>query len=525
MSHLRPASPVPAGITRRSMLAATLVGAAAGTRLGGSGAQAAAPPRGPVFTLGVASGDPAHDSVVLWTRLAREPLARDGYGGMPNLAVPVDWEIAHDPAFRSVARRGRTHALPEEGHSVHVEVDGLRPGAEYHYRFRVGREISPPGRTRTAPAPGTWGRPLRMSVTSCSDFQTGYFTAFRRMVEDSPDLVVFLGDYIYEYGDYSKNRVRDQVGKECHTLGDYRLRYAQHHTDPDLQAAHAAAPWAVVFDDHEIENGWVGNHRPGKDPAFLARRAAALQALWENLPMRRSARPTGPAMRLYRRLHWGALANVHLLDTRQYRDLYACGGVVTSLPRDCPERFTVTRTIMGAAQEAWLARGLAGSSARWDVLAQQAFFMQMDWTADEVGYSNESWDGYVASRDRVVGALDRYTRNAVVLTGDVHAHWAGEIRRDFDRPGSGSAAVELVTSSVSSGGDGADRSPHSDAHVARNPHLKFYNGRRGWVNAVLTPGEMRVDFRSLPAVTWPGARPYTSGSFVVADESPRCHRA
>jgi alkaline phosphatase D len=513
-------------ISRRSLLAG---GAGLGltAALGASPVRAAAR-RAPIsdpFQLGVASGEPAPDGVVLWTRLAMDPVALDGLGGMPSRPVPVEWQLAKDENFRHVVRRGADLARPEAAHSVHVELDGLNPGTEYFYRFKAAGEISQVGRTLTSPARGTRSRALNLSFTSCADYQTGWFTPYRRMAEDQPDLIAFLGDYIYEYGDY-KYPVRDQAGGECFDLAGYRLRHAQHKADPESQMAHAIAPWVVVWDDHDIENAWAGDVPEQPDPPFLARRAAAFQAYYENMPLRRAQKPDGAALKLYRSIRWGAIANLHLLDTRQYRDIYPCTGKSGTVGADCQERFAPNRTILGAAQEAWLDGELRGSKATWDLLGQQVFFMEMDWTNGEgKGYSNEGWDGYVASRNRLAAAIDDYKRNGVVLTGDVHSHWAGEIKRDYRDPASKSVAVELVTTSVTSAGNGLDEYPNTQVLLDENPHVKFFNGRRGYVRAKLTEREMTVDFRSLSRVTEPYAPAYTSGSFVIEPGDPALHPA
>jgi alkaline phosphatase D len=478
-----------------------------------------------VFQLGVGSGDPDNRSVVLWTRLAVDPVALDGLGGMPSQPVPVEWQIAKDDRFKKIVRTGTEIARPEEAHSVHAEPGGLDAGTEYFYRFRAAGEISPVGRTLTAPDPNSRGRELRLSFASCADYQKGWFTPYRRMAEDEPDLIAFLGDYIYEYGDY-KYPVRDQAGGECFDLAGYRLRHAQHHADPDLQLAHAVAPWAVVYDDHDIENAWAGDVPEQPDPPFLPRRAAAFQAYWENLPLRKAQKPVGASMRLYRSLRWGSVANLHMLDTREYRDLYACTGKSGNVGTDCAERLDESRTIMGAEQEAWLFDRLRTSEATWDVLGQQVFMMQMDWlNGDGQQFSNEGWDGYVGSRNRVAAAIADNKRNGVVLTGDVHSHWAGELKRDYQNPESPSVAVELVATSITSEGDGMDEYPNTKVLLTENPHVKFFNGRRGYVRAVLSEQEMKVDFRSLGYVSEPYAPAYTSGSFVIEPGNPSLNPA
>jgi alkaline phosphatase D len=255
-------------VRRRSVLlggAATLGAVTMSSTLGGllPRTALAQPPAGSLpdpFTLGVASCEPSPDGVVLWTRLAPQPLAADGLGGMPPRPVEVEWELAVDERFRRVERRGLATAAPDAAHSVHVELDGLRPGREYFYRFRADGHLSPAGRTRTSPPLPATGPPLTMCFASCSQYEHGFFTAYRRLAEEDPDLVLHLGDYFYEYtaDDYVApgGNVRDHAGPETETLANYRQRHAQYKTDPDLQAAHAVAPWLVVWDDHELDNNW-----------------------------------------------------------------------------------------------------------------------------------------------------------------------------------------------------------------------------------------------------------------------------
>jgi alkaline phosphatase D len=353
------------------------------------------------FTLGVASGEPVPDGVVIWTRLAPRPLADDGLGGMPARPVDVEWEVAADERFTRIVQRGYTTAAPEAAHSVHVEITGLRPGAGYHYRFRADGYISNAGRTSTAPAPGSLA-PLTMCVASCSNYENGWFTAYRRLADEHPDLVVHLGDYQYEYAAGNGN-VRNHIGPEAVTLANYRQRYAQYKTDPDLQAAHAAAPWLAVFDDHEVANNWADDGPDKPEPAFFHRRAAALQAYYENMPLRRSSIPNGVHMQLYRRQHWGALATFHMLDTRQYRTDQPCGDEFRS---DCVERLNPFASLTGADQERWLLHGFQQSRAHWDLLGQQVFFSQVELTQGPGrGFNPDAWDGYAANRDRIVAGL------------------------------------------------------------------------------------------------------------------------
>ncbi|WP_030166392.1 alkaline phosphatase D family protein [Spirillospora albida] len=518
-------------LDRRSFLAATGLTVGAATLATPALAQAA-PGRAPVpagdpFTLGVASGDPDHDGFVLWTRLAVNPLAEDGFGGMPARTLPVQWEISTDERFRRIERRGTAAARPASAHAVHVELGGLRPGREYWYRFRTGRHISPVGRTRTTPHPATYGPALTMGFVSCSQFEHGYFTAYRRLAEENPDLVLHLGDYQYEYkkGVYviAGGNVRDHDGPETVTLANYRLRHAQYKSDTDLQAAHRAAPWLVVFDDHEIENNWADDvpeaNSDTPDPAaFRARRAAAFRAYYENMPLRRRSLPNGPDMQVYRRVQWGRLANLHMLDTRQFRDDQACGDGY----KDCADASDPKRSITGARQEKWLLDGFRRHRARWDILGQQVFFAQRDNTAGPVKKTSmDAWDGYVASRDRIQkGWQSAKVRNPVVLTGDVHAHWAGDLKANYDDPESRTVGSELVCTSVTSTGDGKDSNPADHPYLKINPHLKFYNNQRGYVMTTIGKDEMKVDFKTLPYVRTPGAEISTKATFVIEDGVP-----
>ena len=509
------------GISRRTLLqgAALTASAVAGTSFGGARAWAAPAPNGgrlrQPFRLGVASGDPLPDGVVLWTRLAPEPLAADGRSGMPDRVVPVQWQVATDERFRRVVARGTELARPELGHSVHPEVHGLRPGAEYFYRFRAGPELSPVGRTKTAPARTTRLDRFSFAFTSCQDWTAGLFTAHARMAEEDLDLVVQLGDYIYE-GAPDPRRLRLHEGdSEPVTLPEYRARHAQYKTDRDLQAAHAAFPWVVVLDDHELDNNWADE--VPQDPAlqppdvFLARRAAAFQAYYENMPLRRSSVPKGIDIQLYRRLGFGDLLDLHVLDTRQYRS-----------DQDQARRLDPTRTILGGQQRAWLEQAVAGPTARWNVLAQQVFFSQRDFTAGPIdSFSDDAWDNYVVERDGLRDHLvQAATSNPVVITGDVHANYVCDVKADFEDPASATVATELVGTSVTSGGDGREQNPADATQLAENPHIRFINRNRGYVRNTVTAAAWTADFRVVDQITTPGAPVRTRATFVVEDGRP-----
>jgi alkaline phosphatase D len=376
-------------------------------------------------------------------------------------------------------------------------------------------------------------RELRMAFASCSQYEHGYFTAYRHMAESHPDLILHLGDYQYEYKAKVYNspdgNVRDHQGPETVTLANYRQRHAQYKADPDLQAAHMAAPWLVVWDDHETENNWADEvpeaNSDTPNPAdFLARRAAAFQAYWENMPLRRSSVPEGIDMQLYRCVQWGRLANFHMLDTRQYRDDQACGDGTQS---NCADAWDESRTITGAEQEEWLIDGFHTSRARWDILGQQVFFTQRDASADDsvLRTSMDGWDGYAASRQRIIdGWVEAGVRNPVVLTGDVHTHWAGEILQSFPELDGDSVGVELVATSITSGGNGADSVPEDNAALKINPHIKFRNAQRGYVETVITPSQMDVNFQVVPQVTVQDATVYTRRSYSVADRDRTLHQ-
>ncbi|MFF3394406.1 alkaline phosphatase D family protein [Streptomyces sp. NPDC002669] len=482
------------------------------------------------FALGVASGDPWPDGVVLWTRLAPQPLAPDGAGGMPPYAVDVQWEIARDERFRSVVRRGRTRAVPELAHSVHVEVSGLQPGRHYYYRFRAGGVHSPVGRTRTAPPPHSRPRELDFAFVSCQAWFEGFYTAYRHLAEEDVDLVLHLGDYIYENPIDAMGGVRNvpvaaELRPEPMNLVQYRNRHALHRFDPDLIAAHRAHPFAVVWDDHEVEDNWARDRskadtEPDQDPAvFRERAAAAFQAYYEHLPLRLPNRPNGFRARMYRSLRYGRMATFHILDTRLFRDDQPCGDGSRS---GCTDRLTPGRTILGPEQEQWLYRGLGRSDATWNMISQQIPVTQVD-TDPGPGqtFVMDFWDGYVDARQRLFKEItDRSVNNPVVLTGDMHRHLAADLKQNFDDPESPTLGVEFVGSSISTSKDGMDLDPSGARLLAANEHIKFTNFQRGYVRCALTRETCRADFRVLPYVTAPGAPVSTRTSFVTEAGRP-----
>ncbi|MFJ8003187.1 alkaline phosphatase D family protein [Streptomyces fagopyri] len=463
---------------RRRLLTAggAVLGAAATTQLWRPTTARAAetPLPGEVFTLGVASGDPLPDAVVIWTRLAPDPL---GGGGMPDRAVPVEWEVAEDARFRRPVRRGVTQALPAYGHSVHVDVRGLRPDRAYWYRFRASGRLSPVGRTRTAPHPRSRGGSLRVALASCQNWQNGYFTPYADMLGQDPDLVLFVGDYIYESAPSATAVRRHEGAGEPYTLVEYRNRYAQYRTDPHLAAMHAAAPWVVTFDDHEVDNDFAGEvpQDPAKQShdAFVARLTAAYQAYYEHMPVRATAVPDGPHIQMYRRLDFGRLVRLNVLDTRQFRSDQATGQAGAEDP---------SMTMLGAAQKEWLLDGLHHSPARWNLIASQIMMAETDLQVGEGKlWYYDAWDGYQAERNALLGEFAS-VRNPVVLTGDRHLTMVSDLRRDFAEPDSDVVGAEFVGTSISSGGDQDQAAFHAewDPRMPDNPHWKFIDAHRGY---------------------------------------------
>ena len=464
-----------------------------------------------LFKLGVASGDPEADGVVLWTRLAPRP--KRWRGGMPNEPVKVAWEIAKNSDMSAIVRRGVATARPDMGHSVHVEVDGLEADRWYWYRFKVGSEYSPMGRTRTAPAADSRVESVRFTVASCQHFEQGHFTAHRHMAAEDIHFVLFLGDYIYER-DSRKQRYRFHNGSEAETLEEYRERYAQYKSDPDLQACHAAFPWIVTWDDHEVTNNYMGSINPRDDyrDAFLQRRAAAYQAYYENMPLRRTSRPKGADMLLYRRFKFGDLVEMNILDTRQYRTAHPCGKKWT----ECEAVADPKINLLGDRQERWLFDGLQKSKAKWNVIAQQVPIFQRRRPKGERRINGDKWDGYIASRQRLLNFLrDKKTTNPVVLSGDVHANWVCDLKLDFSDPSSTTVATEFVTTSISSGGNGKNRKKRARKWIKANPHVKFFNKRRGYLRVVVTRDHWKTDLRQVEFVAEKGAPIETSESFEV----------
>ncbi|SDC10280.1 alkaline phosphatase D family protein [Streptomyces prasinopilosus] len=470
-----------------------------------------------VFSLGVASGDPLPDGIVLWTRLAPDPL---NGGGMPNSTVPVEWQVAQDSRFRWIVRRGTALARPSYGHSVHVDVRGLRPDTRYWYRFRAGGQLSRTGRTRTAPPAHSAGGHLRLALASCQNWQHGYFTPYADMLRQDPDVVVFVGDYIYESSPSATGVRRHEGGGEPYSLTQYRNRYAQYRSDPDLAAMHANAPFVVTFDDHEIDNDFAG--RIPQDPdkqshdAFTARLTAGYRAYYEHMPVRASALPDGPRIRMHRRLEFGRLARLNVLDTRQYRSDQATGQEGAQDP---------SRTMLGAAQKRWLVDGLRHSPARWNLIASQIMMAETDLRVGEGKlWYYDAWDGYQAERNALLQEFRRVS-NPVVLTGDRHLTMVSDLREDFADPSSAVVGAEFVGTSVSSNGDQDQAAFHAqwDPRRADNPHWKLLDAHRGYHLFDIRPDGVDARVRVVDTVVKPRATPRTLARLRVEAGRPGVH--
>ncbi|HEY0847763.1 MAG TPA: alkaline phosphatase D family protein [Noviherbaspirillum sp.] len=489
------------------------------------------------FSLGVASGSPRPDSVVLWTRILPDPLNVQSSGAQP---LSVRWEVAEDEAFRRIAAKGSVAALPELAHSVHVDAGGLRPDRWYWYRFLLGDAVSPVGRTRTAPAAETMAGSLRLAFASCQHWDFGQYGAHRHIAAEAPDVVAFLGDYIYEWGEYALAHPTSprRRSNESVTLADYRARYAQYKSDPHLQSSHLAAPWIVTWDDHEVANDYAAARDERLDPRFLSRRAAAYQAFYEHMPVRLPALPDGPDrfahLRIHDRFDWGRLARFHVLDSRQHRSQQACQqpgrGGSTSVSSTCRERLDTSRALLGTAQESWLADGFASSRMKWDIVAQQTLMAQasqVEINAENDGrFWNDGWDGYPAARERLLNAMHSHRiANGVVISGDVHTFYAAELRPDFNRPVSADnpvVATEFCGTSVTSSSRSQKR---TDQYVAQNPHIKYgRSDRRGYAMMEITPERMQVRFQALDDVHRADTGVSTIARFLVEDGRPEVNR-
>ena len=492
------------------------------------------------FTLGVASGSPTHDSVVLWTRLVESSL--------DNRSVVVRWEVAEDDTFSRIVQTGQHLATSDLGHSVHVELQNLQVDRWYFYRFMVGDAVSSIGRTRTFPKVGTAVEKLKIAYASCQRWEAGYFTAYKHMLAEKPDAVLFLGDYIYEYPGNPVSSVRlpsstSSLGFVL-TLDDYRSRYAQYKSDADLQAMHAACPWLLTWDDHEVQNDYAGLTAGDSgladifsNPAdFAMRRAAAYQAYYENMPIRASTLTkslaglaSGAEMRIFQRVDVGQLASFYMLDPRQYRDRQACSkdgklGASMVNPSKCSDWLDPKRTMLGAQQEGWLSAELASAKQRgstWNVLAQSTLFGLRDNTpGDGQIFFNDGWDGYAPARKRLTDALQKHAvNNPVMLGGDVHENWVGYLKADYSQTAAAQSApaigVEFCGTSITSSAGSAAVEKTAE-RLAENPHFVFADAKfRGYGVAEFMAKQLTTSLRVVDNVRSKTTTPTTLAQFVV----------
>lgn len=478
------------------------------------------------FTLGVASGDPDHEGMVLWTKLAPKPLQLDS--GMPiNAFVEVSWEVASDENMKSIIQSGTALATPHLGHSVHVETKGLDPDRWYWYRFNVGQYESIIGRTRTMPLDHVMPDKMRFAVTSCQHWESGLFTAYEQMLEDDVDLVFHLGDYIYEYAGKDK-RVRKHIGPEIKNIAQYRQRYAQYRTDPSLQKMHAHCPWWLTWDDHEFDNNCAGDisEEKGVDKiSYLKRRAAAYQAYYEMMPLRTSSMPMGPDMKLYRKARFGQLADFLVLDTRQYRTDQPNGDHNKPLNEDA---YNPNNTLLGKTQKGWMYKSLIQSESRWNVLTQQVMMGMVNRQRSDgkaAIYSMDQWPGYASEKMAIMRFLaERNISNPVVLTGDIHSNWVNELRVDDFKMDSKLVATEFVTTSLSSGGNGSEALKSAETYKSNSPFVKFFNAERGYILCELTPEKWVSHYKVIDQVTKLGGKTSIRASYQVNSGSPQVHK-
>jgi alkaline phosphatase D len=484
------------------------------------------------FSLGVASGAPRSDGFVLWTRLAPEPMSTDPEtpGGMRGGDVAIDYEIATDAAMHDIVRHGEATAERAFAYSVHLDVSGLQPGRPYWYRFMSGDAASNVGRAVTLPAAGASLDKLRFGFVSCSNYEHGYFSAYRHLTAENPDVVLFLGDYIYDTVEENKPTVRRHSdGVATTTLPTYRNRYAQYRLDPDLQNLHAQVPALVTWDDHEVENDYADQWSQWfVEPArFLLQRAAAYQAFYEHMPVRPIlSHPQGPVMRVYDRFTFGDLIEISMIDGRQYRSREACygppnkGGGHLESNTSCPERLAAGRSMMGFAQESWLYSALAHSKAQWNVIAQDVLMAQLRQKLNDAdAFWTDDWDGYPANRTRLLKRIgDSRVSNPVIIGGDIHAFFANDLHLDFDDPASPVVATEFVGTSISS--YPAPYALFAQA-VPENPHVRFCESRRrGYVSVDLERARMEVRLRVVSDAHDPKADISTLKTFAVESGRP-----
>lgn len=460
------------------------------------------------FTLGVASGDPNTESVVLWTRLAIDAL---NGGAMPDEDVDVLWEMSTNESFDDIVLSGIATASPQYGHSIHVIAAPANVTGLLHYRFRLGEYTSSIGMTRLSPSNDSV-ESVRIATASCQNYTAGYYTAYDDMTQQSPDLVVFLGDYIYEggVGTLGDGTVRLHNSEEIKDLVAYRNRYGLYKSDPLLQAAHHMCPWVVTWDDHEVENNYA-NLSPqdaADEVGYAERRAAAYQAWWEHMPVRLEP-PVDENLTIYRQVTWGGLVNMLVLDGRQYRNDQACNDAVLQVTPACEEALLPDRTMLGTQQENWVAENVASDSA-WTVLANQTVMTDIRLGAAILNY--DQWDGYAPSRDRLLDVIDTAeAKNLIVLTGDIHLGGVGQLTTTADPQTP--RGIEFVTTSISSSGN--VNAETESLFVALTNIVDAEAQHRGYILHTVTADSWTADYRIVDNVLMENSAVSTWKTFSV----------
>jgi alkaline phosphatase D len=469
---------------------------------------------------------------VLWTRLVS--------AGIPeNQAVPIDWQIFEDASLQRLVMEGQSLAMPELGHSVHIEVSGLRADQPFYYRFRCGGHHSPIGKSRTLPTPTAVVNQLRLAFASCQRWDHGYYAAYRQMRADDPDLVLFLGDYMYESAiQAGSSPVRSHTLGAAVSLQDYRERYALYKSDPDLQAMHAACPWLLIWDDHELENNYAGQAALGGTEPLSSRRRAAYQAYYEHMPLRASTMirglsglSRGDELRIYDAYDYGRLARIYMLDDRQYRSAPLCGiSPSKKLSAMCAssEAYGTQRSLLGAEQEQWLEQQLeesVKSGIRWNIIGQQTRFTPANYTYG-IGtkMNRDAWDGYPESRQRLIDALVRLgALNPVILGGDIHKNWVADIHHDPYAVSTPIIGAEYCGTSISSR---SNSNPNADALGLReNPHCHLVNSAsRGYGLVDINADRVLVTLRGVDDVTQPDSQITSLASFITRYGKPGVER-
>ncbi len=518
--------------SRRQFL--QLSGASAGALVLGFPAIVGAAARPGVFLHGIAAGDPLPDRAILWTRVTPEPEATPGSGR--GKAVTVQWEVSADLTFRKPLARGEVKTGPEQDFTVKVDVGGLRPSTLYYYRFLFKNAISGTGRFRTAPPISATLSSLRFGLASCANFEGGYFSAYRHLAERTDlDFILHVGDYIYEYepGGYGPGpaigRTHDPM-KEIVTLQDYRRRHAQYKTDPHLQALHATYPFICTWDDHELaDDAWkagAANHQPATEGSFLQRRDNALRAYFEWMPIRPPSRST----RLYRNFQYGGLADLSMLDLRQYRDQQPAS------PLD-PAKDDPNRVILGGEQMTWLKGNLGSSRAQWKLVGNPVMITPVDFrqplapeVLEKLGaltgvpFNVDAWDGYRDDRRELLEHIaSRSISNVAFLTGDIHSSWACDV--PLGAGSTPSVAVELVGTSITSDNLNdqlglPERNPVSleteAIFQAGNPHVKYLQlDSHGYSIVDVTAARLQMDWHYVSERTDPNASQRLGASWQV----------